>query len=91
MVYQLAENGLIHSDFNEYNLMVDESHKVIPFLTLGDYDRFPPNGVQLPPEREFLLPEGHPGPTHLFQQVTRVRGYGDRAESQAAKRCKRIL
>jgi RIO kinase 2 len=28
MIYQLAENGLIHSDFNEYNLMVDSSHKV---------------------------------------------------------------
>lgn len=55
MIYQLAENGLIHSDFNEYNLMVDSSHKVKPYNS-GYNDRFPADGVQLPPERQFLLP-----------------------------------
>ena len=31
-MFKLAENGLIHSDFNEYNLMIDDSEKVIKIL-----------------------------------------------------------
>lgn len=28
MIYRFAENGLIHSDYNEYNLLIDETHEV---------------------------------------------------------------
>lgn len=28
MIYKLAESSLIHSDFNEYNLMIDDTYKV---------------------------------------------------------------
>lgn len=28
MIFNLAKHGLIHSDFNEYNLLVDDTHLV---------------------------------------------------------------
>jgi len=28
LIIRLAENGLIHGDFNEFNLMIDDNEKV---------------------------------------------------------------
>lgn len=44
MIYKLAESGLIHSDFNEYNLMIDDSNKVF-YYQQGYNDRFSLDGI----------------------------------------------